>query len=209
MSNKLVTMPGTLFIISAPSGGGKTSLIKALIAQTTDLEVAISYTTRKKRPGEQDGVNYHFVDVPTFEELIKQQAFLEYAQVFGNYYGTSQQTVTEKLQTGTDIILEIDWQGAQQVRALLPASIGIFILPPSSQVLAQRLQQRAQDDAAVIARRLAEARTEISHYSEYEYLVVNEDFNQATADLKAIILAQRLRQAAQKVRYTELLHNLL
>ncbi len=204
-----MTTSGTLYIISAPSGGGKTSLVNALLQSVPNLEVSISHTTRPIRPGEKEGINYHFVDEGTFTDLINQQAFLEHAKVFGNYYGTSTQWVEEKLRAGVDIILEIDWQGAQQVRKLLPASIGIFILPPSWKTLEERLHERAQDEEAVIARRLTEARTEISHYHEYEYLVVNDDFSRALADLKAIIQARRLRLEVQKIRCKDLIENLL
>lgn len=205
----MANFSGTLFIISAPSGGGKTSLVNALLQAVPNIEVSISHTTRPKRPSENDGVNYHFVDESTFSELLNQQAFLEYANVFGNYYGTSKKWVEEKLNAGIDIILEIDWQGAQQIKKLVPSCVGIFILPPSWEALKKRLHDRAQDDEAVIARRLIEARTEISHYQEYEYLVINEDFTRALADLKAIILGRRLRQEVQKIKYKNLIENLM
>lgn len=204
-----MTTPGTLYIISAPSGGGKTSLVNALLQDVSNLEVSISHTTRPKRPGEKDGVNYHFVDEAAFTNLINKQAFLEYAKVFENYYGTSRQWVENKLQAGIDIILEIDWQGAQQIRKLLPKSIGVFILPPSLEILAERLRERGQDEETVIARRLAEARIEMSHYQEYQYLVVNDDFTRALVDLKTIIQARHLRLEVQKIKYQDLIENLL
>lgn len=204
-----MAITGTLYIISAPSGGGKTSLVNALLQSIPNIEVSISHTTRPKRPGEQDGINYNFVDETTFIDLIDKHAFLEYAKVFGNYYGTSKTWVEKKLNAGVDIILEIDWQGAQQIRKLLPESVGVFILPPSWEILKARLHERAQDDEAVIARRLTEARNEISHYHEYDYLVVNDDFASALADLSAIIQARRLRLEVQQKNYKALLKNLL
>ncbi len=201
--------PGTLYIISAPSGGGKTSLVQALLAAVPQLEVSISHTTRPPRPSEQNHLNYHFVDEPTFTTLIAQNAFFEHAQVFGNYYGTSRQWVADKLRAGIDIILEIDWQGAQQIRTLMPDSISIFLLPPSWQTIQARLEGRGQDNPEIIARRMAAARAELSHYHEYDYLVVNEDFTTALLDLKAIIHARRLRQQAQQQKYANLLVKLL
>jgi len=203
------TTVGTLYIISAPSGGGKTSLVNALLAATPNLEVSVSHTTRPPRPGENNAVNYHFVDEATFVALIAQQAFLEHANVFGNYYGTSRQWVMDKLRAGIDIILEIDWQGAQQIRQLLPDSISIFLLPPSWQAIQTRLRERGQDNQAVIARRMAAARTELSHYHEYNYLVINDDFNTALSDLKAVIQTRRLRCQAQQQKYADLIAKLL
>src|SRR5579884_3074698 len=165
---------GTLYIISAPSGGGKTSLVKALTASMPNIIVSVSHTTRPKRPGEEDGVNYHFVDQAQFKKLLAEDLFLEHATVFGNYYGTSRRWVEEKLQAGIDVVLEIDWQGAQQVRKLMPKTVSIFILPPSREVLLERLQARDQDNKAVIAKRMAAASNEISHYHEYDYLVIND-----------------------------------
>lgn len=209
MSNKHISLPGTLFIISAPSGGGKTSLVNALLQEIPNLEVSVSYTTRPMRPGEKNGANYHFIDENTFQTMQEQKAFLEHANVFGNYYGTSRQWVEEKLKLGVDVILEIDWQGAEQIRTLFADNISIFILPPSWKTLEARLKERGQDDPQVIMRRLSEAHTEVSHYHEFDYLVVNDDFNRAFADLKTIIHARRLRLAAQKIRHAELLTNLL
>src|SRR5579872_4599208 len=174
--------PGTLYIISAPSGGGKTSLVHALLQSVPSLEVSISHTTRSARPGEKDGVDYYFVSDAEFADLVKQKVFLEHADVFGNAYGTSRQWVANKLKAGIDIILEIDWQGAQQIRKMMPDAIGIFVLPPSWQILEARLHERAQDDEAVIARRMTQARDEIAHCYEYDYLVVNDNFSKALAD---------------------------
>lgn len=209
MSNKHISLPGTLFIISAPSGGGKTSLVNALLQEIPNLEVSVSYTTRPMRPGEKNGANYHFIDEAAFNVMQAQQAFLEHANVFGNYYGTSRQWVEEKLKLGVDVILEIDWQGAQQIRTLFADNVSIFILPPSWQTLEARLKERGQDDPQVIMRRLSEAHAEVSHYHEFDYLVVNDDFNRAFTDLKTIIQARRLRLTAQKIRHAELLTNLL
>lgn len=200
---------GTLYIISAPSGGGKTSLVNALLAATPNLEVSVSHTTRAPRPGENNHINYHFVDETAFVELIEQHAFLEHAKVFGNYYGTSRKWVMDKLQAGTDIILEIDWQGAQQIRQLLPQSVSIFLLPPAWEIIQARLRERAQDNPEVIARRMAAARMELSHYHEYDYLVVNDDFTTALTELKTIIQARRLRCQPQQQKYAHLLANLL
>jgi guanylate kinase len=190
---------GTLFIISAPSGAGKTSLVKALLEQTDGIVVSVSHTTRAMRPGERDGVDYHFVDVATFTRIQQEGGFLESAQVFDNYYGTSQVAVENTLRAGRDVILEIDWQGARQVRQLFTQAVGIFILPPSKQALRERLTQRAQDDNSVIERRMRDAVTEMSHYDEFDYLLVNEDFATALAELRTVILAQRNRQARQAI----------
>ncbi|MFU8764487.1 MAG: guanylate kinase [Haliea sp.] len=200
---------GTLYTVSAPSGAGKTSLVNALIARCDRLRVSVSHTTRPQRPGEQDGVNYHFVDESAFLEMLEQAAFLEHARVFGNLYGTSQAWVEEQLASGTDVILEIDWQGAEQVKRLLPATRAIFILPPSRPALEQRLTGRGQDDPAIIAARMAQAVEEMSHYIESDFLVVNSDFEQALAELEAIVVCQRLQTARQQDALTDLLRNLL
>ncbi len=183
---------GILYTIFAPSGAGKTSLVKALLDQRPELTVSISHTTRAQRPGEVDGVNYHFVDRETFTAMIERGEFLEQAEVFGNLYGTSQQWVKQTLANGRDVILEIDWQGAQQIRRLMPDNIGIFILPPSLETLLHLLNTRGQDDDAVIQQRMAQARDEISHYAEADFLVVNDQFDKALADLAAIVRAQPL-----------------
>lgn len=200
---------GTLYIISAPSGAGKTSLVKELIDSMADIRVSVSHTTRPIRPGERDGVNYHFTTPPTFERMIEDDVFLEHALVFGNYYGTSREWVEQQLREGIDVILEIDWQGAQQVRAKMPASVGIFILPPSRAVLESRLRGRAQDSDEVIERRLSEAVTEMSHYAEYDYVVVNDDFDTALADLRAIVRARRQRMEVQRIRQAKTIKGLL
>ncbi len=199
----------TLFIVSAPSGAGKTSLLKRLKQELDQVVISVSHTTRPKRPGEIDGQDYYFVSQETFIRMLAEDAFLEYAKVFDYYYGTSRRQVMENLARGLDVILEIDWQGARQVKARLPASRSIFILPPSREALERRLRQRGQDSEATIAKRLAGARTEISHYAEYDYLVVNDDFEQALAQLKSILIADRLRLARQQGKLASLLHDLL
>lgn len=184
---------GTLFIISAPSGAGKTSLVAEILAQINNIQASISHTTRDCRPGEQNGINYHFVDHQQFVTMIENNAFLEHAEVFGNFYGTSQEWVEATLKTGTDVILEIDWQGAEQVRSKFADSQSIFILPPSKQALRERLNGRGQDHAEVIEKRFAAATEEMSHYVEADYLVINDDFALALEQLKSIISAQRCK----------------
>ena len=200
---------GTLYTVSAPSGAGKTSLVKALVDATLGVCVSVSHTTRAKRPGEEDGVNYHFVDHKTFERMVEKGAFLEHAQVFTNFYGTSQAWVEERLAAGSDVILEIDWQGAAQVRRLIPNAVSVFILPPSSDTLRERLRGRGQDDEGVIDARMAEARSEMSHYIEADFLVINDVFEKALDDFRAIILAERSKLANQSERHQTLLQNLL
>jgi guanylate kinase len=203
-------MAGTLYIISAPSGGGKTSLINALICGDSNIVFSVSYTTRAQRPGEKEGVDYHFVDDTIFQQLLsKKDEFLEHAVVFGNHYGTSRQWVQDKLIAGIDIVLEIDWQGAQQIRKVMPSCISIFILPPSKETLYERLCDRAQDDLSTIEDRMQRASNEISHYDEYDYLIVNEHFSEALVDLQTIFRAQRLRQLPQRMRHSDLITNLL
>lgn len=200
---------GTLYTVSAPSGAGKTSLVNALVECTSHLRVSVSHTTRKIRPGEREGVNYHFVSRDQFDSMLGTDAFLEHADVFGNLYGTSKEWVKNQLAAGEDVILEIDWQGAQQVRRLMPETISIFILPPSRQTLRGRLIDRGQDDKAVIEARLAEAREEMSHYPECHYLVINDQFAEALDDLRAIVRAERVRVARQQQRQEQLLKELL
>jgi guanylate kinase len=200
---------GTLFAISAPSGAGKTSLVKALIERTDKLKVSVSHTTRQPRPGEINGVNYHFVDSDEFIQMLTCNLFLEHAQVYDYYYGTSQTWLLEQLNTGFDVILEIDWQGVQQVRRLKPDVVSIFILPPSREVLKQRLQDRGKDSEAVIEKRMRGAMEEISHYVEFDYLVVNDDFEMALKDLQAIIHSQRLTQLVHAPRLEKLITGLL
>ncbi|TAN66978.1 MAG: guanylate kinase [Methylobacter sp.] len=200
---------GKLYIISAPSGAGKTSLVKQLVADLEDLSVSISHTTRQMRPGEIHGQDYYFVSAAGFQAMQEKQAFLEHAQVFDNFYGTAQQTVEENLKQGLDVILEIDWQGAEQIKKLLPDSLSIFILPPSTEVLLQRLRNRGQDDEQTIARRMRDAVTEISHHDEFDYLVVNDVFAQALTELKSIIIANRLSRQRQLHNLQPLLASLL
>ena len=200
---------GTLYIVSAPSGAGKTSLVKALIELTPNLQVSVSHTTRAMRPGEVDGVNYHFTDRDSFLRQVEAGDFLEHAEVFGNLYGTSQSAVEQALAEGRDLILEIDWQGAQQVRRKLPQAHSIFILQPSREALRQRLTQRGQDHDEVIDQRMAEAEAEMSHYVEFDSLVINDTFEHALEDLRAIVRSYRLQTSAQQARYNELLQALL
>ncbi|MDN3516914.1 guanylate kinase [Aquisalimonas lutea] len=202
-------MTGTLYIISAPSGAGKTSLVKALVDTIPGLSISVSHTTRPRRDGEVDGVDYHFVDAEAFEAMAAAGDFLEHARVFGNAYGTARSSVEEQLEVGTDVILEIDWQGAQQVRAALPDAVSVFILPPSRRELERRLRARGKDSEDVIARRLREAQSEMSHYHEYDYLVVNDAFGHALEELVAIARARRLRLAAQQERLGDTLQDLL
>jgi len=200
---------GKLYIISAPSGAGKTSLVKQLVADLDDLTVSVSHTTRQMRPGEVHGQDYFFVSVAEFQAMQEKQAFLEHAQVFDNFYGTAQQTVEDNLNKGLDVILEIDWQGAEQIKKLLPESQSIFILPPSTEVLLQRLRNRGQDDEEIIARRMRDAVTEMSHYNEFDYLVVNDVFEQALTELKSIVIANRLTKQRQLHNLRPLLTSLL
>ncbi len=200
---------GTLFTVSAPSGAGKTSLVKALIDAEPSLRVSVSHTTRPIRPGETDGVNYHFCDRNDFQAMLGRSEFLEHAEVFGNLYGTSQRFVTEQLNADRDVILEIDWQGAAQVKGLLPATCAIFILPPTREALHERLSNRGQDDTQTIDRRMAEARSEMSHYVEADYLVINDDFDVALGELRAIVQSERLKTAKQVRRHGNQLQGLL
>ena len=205
----VAAVPATLYIIAAPSGAGKTSLVKAVVDATPGLMVSVSHTTRPIRPGEQQDVHYHFVDQTIFQSMITAGVFLEHAKVFDNYYGTSVAAVQHKLHQGVDVILEIDWQGASQVKSQIPDCVGIFILPPSRATLDQRLRARGQDGEDVIARRMHDAVNEMSHYAEFDYLIVNDDFDTARKDLQAIIRAQRLGLKAQTVRLHALLEQLM
>ena len=204
-----MTTTGTLYIVSAPSGAGKTSLVKALIDSMAQVRVSVSHTTRAMRPGEVDGVNYHFTSRDEFVEMLKQGDFLEHAEVFGNLYGTSHPWVKQTLAKGYDLILEIDWQGAQQVRKLMPDAKSIFILPPTHKDLRQRLHNRGQDAEDVIDLRMQQAIAEMSHYVEYDYIVINDQFATALDDLKAIFSANQLRLESQQKRHTQLLCDLL
>lgn len=202
-------MTGTLYIVSAPSGCGKTSLVNALLQSTSNLTISISYTTRSPRPGEQDGVNYHFIDEQCFQAMIAKQEFLEHAEVFGHHYGTSRSKVIEQLEHGMDVVLEIDWQGAQQIRKSFANTVSIFILPPSKEALRQRLQARRQDNSDVIESRMQRAHIELSHYDEYDYLIFNDQFDYALSDLHAIVHARRLRLEPQIMRHKEWINHLL
>lgn len=201
-------MPGTLFIVAAPSGAGKSSLVNALLEREPGIVLSISHTTRPPRPNDKDGIHYHFVKRAEFELLIDKGAFLEHAEVFGNLYGTSRATIAERFAAGHDVLLEIDWQGAQQVRQKLPC-VSIFILPPSREELLRRLRSRGSDSEAVIARRTAEARAEMVHCREFDYIIVNDDFATALAELRAIVTSQRLRSEKQLVRHEAQIADLL
>jgi guanylate kinase len=200
--------PGNLFVIAAPSGGGKTSLTRALLEREPGIRLSVSYTTRAPRPGEQHDVDYHFVSADRFAALKIANEFLEHAHVHGNWYATSARWLKSQVSAGQDVLLEIDWQGAAQVRALIPESVHIFILPPSLDALEERLVRRGQDDAATIARRLEAAREEIRHCVEFNYVIINQDFASAVDDLSAVVRATRLRTAQQLVRRQSLLAQL-
>jgi guanylate kinase len=200
---------GTLYILSAPSGAGKTSLLKALCERDRALKVCVSHTTRHIRSGEEHGRHYHFVERPEFQKMVEDGAFLEYAEVFGNFYGTSEAEVRSTLSQGWDTVLEIDWQGARQVRKRFSETLSIFILPPSIETLVDRLSGRGQDSKEVIEQRMRQAVSEISHYEEFDYLVINEDFEIALDELSTIIQSQRLRLSYQAMRHTEQIQSLL
>jgi len=200
---------GLLFVVAAPSGAGKTSLVAALLEALPELGLSISHTTRPIRPGEQDGVNYHFTERTTFEHMIQEGQFLESAEVFGNLYGTARASLDTQRKAGYDLVLEIDWQGANQVRSAFPDAISIFILPPSRAELLARLRGRGQDSADVIERRTAQARTELRQYNDFDYLVINDDFTTARDDLVAIVRAARSAREAVKQRYAALITDLL
>jgi len=201
---------GALFIVSAPSGAGKTSLVRALCDRMDNLVLSVSHTTRARRPGELEGVDYHFVDTNAFETSVANAGYLEYAQVFDNYYGTSRRKTESLMQVGKDVVLEIDWQGARQVREAMPATpLSVFIIPPSLEALEQRLRGRGQDSDQVIARRMLDAKEQIKHYDEYDYLVVNDDFDVALDELSSILKASHLSTGVQSERQQALLRNLL
>ena len=202
-------MSGLLFVVSAASGTGKTSLVKALLDRVTNLHVSVSHTTRGQRPGELDGVHYHFTEKDSFLALVEQGGFIEYAEVFGNYYGTAQATVKEQLAKGHDVLLEIDWQGAQQVRKLFPDCKQIFILPPSQIDLRQRLSNRGTDSVEVIERRLGCAVEDMQQYVNFDYVIINDDFNKALHDLESVIIANRLVITQQASRHQKMISELI
>ena len=200
---------GCLFVIAAPSGGGKTSLVNALLAREPGIRLSVSFTTRPPRPGEHDGVHYHFVDEATFMARKGEGEFLEHAHVHGNWYATSRTWLASQVAAGQDVMLEIDWQGAAQVRRLIPDSVHVFILPPSLAVLKERLEMRGQDAPGVIVRRLDGARDEMRHWAEFDYVIINQDFATAVDDVTAIVRAARLKATRQGVRHARLMQELL
>lgn len=204
-----ITVPGTLYIVAAPSGAGKSSLVNALISRLSFVYLSISHTTRAMRPGEEDGEHYHFTTPEDFLQRVGESEFLEHAQVFDNYYGTSQKYVQSQLDAGHDVILEIDWQGAQQVRKLMPQAKSIFILPPSRDALQERLEKRQQDSAEVIARRMKDAVSEMSHYAEFDYLIINDDFYKALDEMCTIFTANRVTIDQQQERFANVIEQLL
>ena len=208
-----MSVQGNLFILSAPSGAGKSSLIKALLSQPSPrlMQVSVSHTTRDPRPGEVDGEHYHFVSKQAFKQQISAKKFYEYAEVFGNYYGTSEVAIDEQLEKGIDVFLDIDWQGAQQVRMRKPNVTTIFICPPSKKVLEERLRSRGQDNEEIIQSRMAQAKSECSHYHEFDYIIINDNFEQASIDLNTKVNNQRLKRsqqvAAHQVIFNDLVEN--
>lgn len=200
---------GSLFIVAAPSGGGKTSLVKKLVNSLDDIEVSISHTTRSMRTGERDGVDYFFIPDSEFTEMIAQNAFIEHAKVFDHLYGTSVQQINDRLNKGIDVVLDIDWQGAEQIRHLFKEAVSIFIIPPSLEILRERLLKRGRDNESVIGDRMHKAQDEMSHYSEFDYLVVNDEFDQAASELEAIVIANRLQIGRQVKKQSKLLSFLL
>jgi guanylate kinase len=201
-------MSGSLFVISAPSGAGKTSLVHALLATNPQIDLSVSYTTRAPREGEVDGVAYHFVSRETFSEMAGRGEFLESAEVYGNYYGTSQSWINQETARDRDILLEIDWQGAIQVRHLFPECVSIFILPPSLEALEQRLKGRGKDSQEIIARRMAAVRDDVAHIAEFDYVIINDNLNEALHEFNAVVLAARLRGARQLTRHQTLINQL-
>lgn len=200
---------GNLFIVAAPSGGGKTSLVKKLVEDMVNIEISVSHTTRDIRAAEQNGIDYFFVDEAEFQRMINAHAFVEYAQVFNHFYGTSVVQIKDRLRAGIDVVLDIDWQGAQQIKQLFADAVSIFIIPPSLDILKQRLINRQRDNEQVISQRMQQARDELSHYHDFDYLIVNDDFVNAASELQAIVTAYRLRMARQSVQQRKLLSFLL
>ena len=204
-----MTMRGTLYIVAAPSGAGKSSIVNAVLARDPNIRLSISFTSRAPRPGERHAEHYHFVDAAEFERMVEAGDFFEHARVHGDWKGTARQSVEPQLASGKDVLLEIDWQGARQVRAKVPGAVSVFILPPSRDALEQRMRVRGQDSEEVIARRLAAAREEMSHYGEFDYVIVNEHFATAVDEMCAIFTASRLRREAQVARHGRLITALL
>ena len=200
---------GNLFIVAAPSGGGKTSLVKKLVSDVVNINVSVSHTTRKKRPGETDGIDYFFVDEPTFRSMVDDCAFIEHARVFNHLYGTSSAQISDRLQQGIDVVLDIDWQGAEQLRRIFPRAVSIFVIPPSLEELKRRLMNRRQDNDEVISDRMIKAQDELSHYPEFDYLIVNDNFEHAAVELRAIVISNRLKMERQVNKQTKLLSFLL
>ncbi len=201
-------MSGSLFIISAPSGAGKTSLVHALLATNPQIDLSVSYTTRAPRAGEVDGVAYHFISRETFAEMAGRGEFLESAEVYGNFYGTSQSWIAQENAKDRDILLEIDWQGADQVRRIFPDSVSIFILPPSIEALEQRLKGRGTDSQEIVDRRMAAVREDVAHVAEFDYVIINDDLNEALREFNAVVLAARLRSSCQLTRHINLINQL-
>jgi len=201
-------MSGNLFIISAPSGAGKTSLVHALLNINPQIDVSVSYTTRDPRPGEFDGKDYHFVSRETFLAMAKRGEFLESAEVYGNLYGTSQTWISHENTRGRDILLEIDWQGAAQIRRLFPECISVFILPPSMKALEERLRKRGKDNDAVIAKRMAAVRQDVAHVAEFDYVIINDNLNEALRELNAVVISAKLRREKQLARHQDLINQL-
>lgn len=205
----MIAEPGNLYVVSAPSGTGKTTLVKALVDSIPGITVSISHTTRPKRPAEMHGINYYFLTEPEFERMVEANDFLEHATVFGHSYGTSRRWVEETLAKGQDVILEIDWQGCQQIQQLFPQSISIFILPPSVTDLYQRLIKRNQDNPAIVKQRIADVKETTRHINEYDYIILNDDFTDALNDLKTIVQSGRLIQKRQTIKFADLLTQLV
>ena len=202
-------MAGNLYVVAAPSGAGKTTLVRMLLAAEPAVHLSVSFTTRAPRSGEQDGREYHFVDIASFRGMIERHDFLEWAEVHGNFYGTSKKWIADQLATGHDVLLEIDWQGAQQVRQIFPEAIGVFILPPSMDELTRRLTGRGTDSAEVVARRLAAAQAEMRHVGEFDYVIINDRLEQALDELRAVVCASRLTCKAQRARHAALFARLI
>lgn len=200
---------GNLYIVAAPSGGGKTSLVRTLIDTLDDIVVSISHTTRAMRPGEQNEVDYFFVNEDEFMDMVNNNAFIEHARVFNSLYGTSVEQIIKRLENGIDVVLDIDWQGAEQIRRIFPDAVGVFIIPPSLEVLKQRLLSRRQDNQEVISDRMIKAQDELSHYPEFNYLIVNDEFEKAALELRSIVIANRLRMETQVNKQSKLLSFLL